>query len=400
MSNEEDHETDEDIAFDVLPMEVVEKAVPLELTQLSPWHRPRKQFVRQNQWLYLVKNLVGKISNTHWLPVQASGIQELKYLTLPGIDYFDVKVIGEYCKTEGISVTSTGFLAGQETNPHVARAKLRETALVEAGLISIQSHTTNRRLEEVAHDGSSAYRELKRRGPFHVVNIDACGSISPSANDDPQRIVNAIYKIIEYQLSACSGRWLLFLTTDARKETLSADTATKFAGAIAKNAQNSADFKASALALFEATDENIADALKAAQGDIGSKFVQFFALGFSKWLLHMVESKHWKMKVHSSYYYSTDVASIERPTMPCLAFEFLPPSAALADPNNIASVASANDGVVFDAHMRAVKKVSEMSDLDQRLANDDDLRLGMALATEQLLRDAGYAASAISSLAV
>ena len=51
-------EPDQQIADDVLPAQVDELAVPVDLDQLFPWHRPRKQLVREEQWLYFSRRLV------------------------------------------------------------------------------------------------------------------------------------------------------------------------------------------------------------------------------------------------------------------------------------------------------------------------------------------------------
>jgi hypothetical protein len=52
-----------------------------------------------------------------------------------------------------------------------------ETSLIQAGYIKDTSITLPRDFESICKTESGTLRELRRRAPFHVVNIDACGSI-------------------------------------------------------------------------------------------------------------------------------------------------------------------------------------------------------------------------------
>ena len=83
-------ETDQDIANSVLPVSIDTPAIPLDLNKLQPWHRARKQFIRERQWIYYAEQLINRIHETPWLSTPPQGIPELKYLTLPGMDYFEV----------------------------------------------------------------------------------------------------------------------------------------------------------------------------------------------------------------------------------------------------------------------------------------------------------------------
>ena len=166
-------ETDRQIAADILPAQIDDPAVPIELNVLHPWHRPRKQLVRERQWLYFSRHLIQGEKGQPGLPCPPNGDPEVRYLTLPGIDYLDVRQLADVCRELGCRLTSTGFQSGGEKNPYVARAKVREKSLIDAGHISINSHTFPRRFEDITHADSQAYRDLKRKGPFHIVNIDA-----------------------------------------------------------------------------------------------------------------------------------------------------------------------------------------------------------------------------------
>src|ERR1700692_2937084 len=107
-------ENDEAIANDVLPSEVVEPAVPIPLSSLQPWHRPRKQFIRETQWVRYSRRLIERLKGTPALRTEVGERPEVRCLTLPGIDYLDVRLLADMCRDLGCILTSSGFLAAAE----------------------------------------------------------------------------------------------------------------------------------------------------------------------------------------------------------------------------------------------------------------------------------------------
>ena len=383
---------------DVLPAQVEEPAVPVELTTLQPWHRPRKQFVRERQWIHYSRLLIERERDSAALPVPVEGDPEVRYLTLPGIDYIDVRMLGEMCRKMHCLLTSTGFIAGSEDNPQVARAKIRESTLVGAGYITERSHTFARRFEELADDGGQAMRELERKGPFHIINVDPCGSIASPNAQHARRIVDAIHKVIEFQIDKMAGRWLLFLTADVRPESLAPETFTRLTRAIVRNAEQSNDFRRRMMSVFNGNHDDVESIIREASSNGGQTYLKLFSLGFAKWLLHLARNKDWDLKTHSSYCYSTAGGNLESPTMTCLAFEFVPPPRTLRDEFGVSRAPAARQDRREDTSMRAIEKVSRMDDLDLRLRSSNALRRDMAERTRLLLHEAGYADTALNQL--
>lgn len=392
------NESDQQIADDVLPVIADDLAVPVELNQLMPWHRPRKQFIRERQWIYFSERLINEQKNTPSLPIPPQGVPEVRYLTLPGTDYLDVRLLGELCLRLDCCLTSTGFLAGGETNPYVARAKVREGALIEAGYITDKSYTFRRRLEDVTSAKGQAYREIQRKGPFHIVNIDACGSIAAPAADHATRLIDAIYRIIEFQFATKSGRWLLFVTADIRHNSIAAETLCRLCKAIYQNADEDEGFRNSVLSLFGENDADITSIVSEISGHTGEKFLKLFSLGFAKWLLHLARAKEWDMHTHSTYCYSTKGKEDETPTMVCLAFEFLPPPPGLHDRFQVSRAEPIDIGQSQDTSIRVVTKISEMANLDNRMRACANLREQMVERTKQLLKEIGYSPEVLRGL--
>ena len=115
--------SNQQIIEDVLPAEV-EAAVPIPLDTLRPWHRPRKQFIREHQWMQISKEFIQREKDGPGLVIPPEGLPEVRYLTLPGIDYLDVRLLATLCNELGCCLTSTGFLAGNERNPRGCSCKI------------------------------------------------------------------------------------------------------------------------------------------------------------------------------------------------------------------------------------------------------------------------------------
>lgn len=391
-------DSDEEIAEDVLPVAVIEIAVPAELNQLAPWHRPRKQFIRRDQWGMLTERVINNLKGTPHLPQQIGGAREVKYLTLPGTDFLDVEMLGEIAQELDCTLTSIGFLASSEGNAAIARAEMRQEGLIEAGLISNRSLTLNRRIEEVTSKSSAAYRELKSRGPYHVINIDACGSIALPGANERNRIIQVIHTLLEYQFAHYRGRWLLFVTSDVRQPNFDEDTMNSLMFSIRQNAAQNEEFKDETKQLFANNEDEFNSSLEIFASSSPDNFTRVFSLGFGKWMLGLAREAGWDMKMHPAYCYSTSVGGNNAATMPCLAFEFIPPNAVLNDPAGIALTAAPVVPEYGQRALRVLQKVRIMENLDDRLAANEQERAELAAATRERLARIGYTPEALQGL--
>ena len=382
--------TDRQLADDVLPAQVDELAVPVELKRKLPWHTLRKQLVREMQWIYFARRLIEREKGKPGLPQEGDVQPEVRYLTLPGIDYLDVRQLGAECKKLECRLTSTGFQSGGEGNREIARAKLREQSLVDAGLITGNSHTFPRRFEEIIHVGSEAYRELKSRGPFHIVNVDACGSVAAPGADHQNRLIDAVYRIVELQLELKTGRWLLFVTADVRPGSVAEATLDRLCETIFSNADENEGFRTAALPLLGAGGADIRKAVEAASGEAGTRFLRLFGLGMAKWFLHLARGKNWDMKTHHPFCYSTMPGDDVTPSMICLAFEFLPPPPGLHDQFQVVRARPAPGPRHKDTSIRAAEKFLGMTNADCRIRTNGQLRAQMVERLRKLLAEAGY----------
>ena len=393
-------EVDEVITDDVLPEEIDDLAVPVKLDKLLPWHRPRKQLVREDQWIFHSRRLIKKESNKHGLREPATSAREVRYLTLPGVDYLDVRQLADVCRDLDCSLTSTGFQSGSETNPYVARAQIREKALIDDGHITHRSHTFTRRFEEIVSPNSVAYRDLKSRAPFHIVNMDACGSIAAPTAGHANRLIDAMYRLVEMQLELMSGRWLLLVTTDVRPEAIARQTLDRLCEAIFTNADENESFRDRAERLLDEGRKDVRTAALAVSQRAGTSFLQLFALGLAKWFLHLVRVKNWEMETHVPYCYSTRRKGDDTPSMVCLAFEFVPPPAGLEDRYGVTHVGPAPSTGTEDTSILAIDKIADMANADAQILADASLRARVTENLRHWLDDAGYQPDVLAAVGV
>lgn len=391
MSTPED-DFEEDIGSAVLPVEVEEAAVPIALNTLQPWHRPRKQYVRERQWQTCANHLIQRLQNS-----QAPSLRDgkLNYLTLPGIDHFDVEVIGQTAKAAGLKLEATGFLSEAESDPIKARSQVRADALIKRGLIEDTSITFPYRFEDMSSRKSQAYREIKSRAPFHIINVDACGSIALPKAQQSSRIIDALHSLIELQLGTMNDPWALFLTTDARPESLSIDVQNALDDAIRQNAAASEVFRDGAISCVGFDGQELEAALATAQDD-PAKFVSKFSLGLSKWLLHNADAKGWDLKSKVFFCYSTRPGEDDRVSMPCLAFEFRRRPVVMPDLFGAVQNEPLQQANQPDYSSIALERASAMENLDQLFAESAEIRLDYAQKQRLLLQDAGYSEVALA----
>ena len=391
-------EMDRQIADEVLPALIDDLARPAPLDKLLPWHRPRKQLVREEQWLRYSRDLLRNQRGKPGLSSPDGSSPDVRYLTLPGIDYLDVQQLAALCRCLDCSLTSVGFQSGDEGSPQIARAQVREKSLIDAGHITRQSHTFPRRFEDIIHRESQAFRDLRRQGPFHIVNIDACGSIARPAAGHASRLVDALYRVAELQFELKAGRWLLLVTTDARPDSVAETTLARLCDAIFSNAETNEDFRILATPLLDPAAADIRAAAELAAKKTGASFLRLFSLGLAKWLLDLAHSKNWDMKTHHPYCYSTMRGPDITPSMACLAFEFLPPSPRLADRFEVVHAVPAPEPEREDTSVRAAEQVRRMTNADIKIEEDEPLRLRMTENLRRSLQEAGYPTAVLEQL--
>ena len=159
----------------------------------------KKHFVRKNGWLPPFTNY----------KQQTGG--RVRYLTLCGKLAIDVRYFaqkGVLQRNESLNeYPDVTFIEDQDQD----YAIIAETL----GRVRLPIHA---RLEDALLDSSHiSHSDLVSSFPYHVLNLDFCGSIVPKEDHPFSETLQCINKVVELQAREGASRWHLFLTFRAQR---------------------------------------------------------------------------------------------------------------------------------------------------------------------------------------
>jgi hypothetical protein len=222
-------------ADDIVEVATYEAILP-RTRDFLPWHRPRKQFVRQHQWCEEIERMLNDS------PL-ADGT--LKYMGLPGVDLLDLRHFhSAVCETRNISLRFLGFNSGakptndEHTELNISLDEVRRLARVDP-----MSDVIGDNFALVAKEDSLACRKTRELGPYDVINLDLCdgfGAQAPCALD--QTYYNAVNSLLALQ-SRSKSPWLLLLTTRADRANVDTQVLQALLTKYTANLANCASFR-------------------------------------------------------------------------------------------------------------------------------------------------------------
>jgi hypothetical protein len=352
--------------------------------KFKPWHKPRKQWVRRHQWHSEVVRL---IDESHF----ADDARIFRYLSMPGEDLLDVRVLREACEAAGLKLRFTGLNDVDIGSPDDIQLNLSESAVRGLPAIHPGSRILREKFQAIAEPASLAYAEVQGSGPFNAINIDLCDHLAlREQNTDDRTIIDALAEIIRVQLRHAMQPWLLFITTRIRPGHVQAANLQALVQAIRDNIGKSEDFAARTAHLLKREGDELAAALDDPDALTPSEFKDLFCLGFGKWLLSYISQAQpaRALQMLPSCYYSVfdgqpDMLSLAfrcdvvlRP--PVDAYKIVPAAAVPAEQPEV------------EMAMSLVEETIRLADLDGVMAADSTLFEAMTGETETLLRSAQY----------
>ena len=360
------------------------KYQPLEKKKFQPWHKPRKQWCRYNQWLL----------GLSWVIDTADGFngedseKTFNYLGLPGDDLLDLRLFADGCQRKGVKLKYLGFKTTNTNELRLSESELHKKRSVASG-----SKMLVEPLESLARKESSAYVEAKQYNGFHMINFDLCKSIAkPKLSGDTY--FEALGNLLELQTNYMREPWTLFITTYACKESVIDGVMKPLLMAVKDNNDKNPTFtgKLRDELLIEA--ESVVNAIEDLSLLTEQEFFDLFALGLSKWLLKIClsVSKAWKVVMTPSCKYMTGGSSRGgEPNMLSLAFRFEYVHQPANDEYDLISPRkSAEEVSELDSALDMVTKVGEIFNLDLNLENNKKLAGELAEHSADLLADARY----------
>jgi len=369
---------EEQLADDIVPEIPYEAPLPSQ-REFLPWHRPRKQFVRQYQWCEQINRLLTDA------PL-SDGI--LKYLGLPGTDLLDLRhFYSSVCEGNDISFRFLGFNASARPDSaaqvelNISLDEVRRLPQVDP-----RSDVIGDDFALLSKNDSIAWKRAHELGPFDVINLDLCDGFGAQT---PGSLENDYYNAVNnlMVLQARSPRpWLMLLTTRADKDNVDLTVLAALVEKYKRNLIDCTDFRTASAVTF-----NIDDAAKLeAATHTPSGLLSVFMTGLCKWLLNLglQHRPQTAVELKSAIGYRV-VRTATKQDLISLALRFTPQFHSISDPMNLATGA----GTLLDEcklSTMALKRAAKLRDADHQLACDETLNQAMVNATAALLSSARY----------
>ncbi len=347
----------------------------------KPWHKPRKQWIRLRQWNDQIGQLIDELNLSD---------RPLRYLSLPGEDLLDIRVIQELCKVKGVQLKYLGFDNGTyspdaETERNISKSEVFQSSVIYPG-----SDVKKDDFARVSDENSQAYKVAKNQGPYDIINLDLCGSFSRRQG---RPYYNALCNLINIQIRERSQPWLLFLTTRADFGQVNNDDLPNYWLNLRYNMQQSDTFT-------DRLDRLLGNRLDQISGNLQkelsrlerAKFGRLFALCIVKWLLRLMSSGSpiWITEMLDSYWYR--VSSAKVPNMLSLSFQFRQVTDTRQDPTGLADAPDPSNEEFDESALAiaALTKTESLGEIDKLLRDDRTLYNEMIKESEKLLGSARY----------
>ncbi|HBX8276139.1 PP_RS20740 family protein [Klebsiella pneumoniae] len=295
--HDSDQNTD-DLLLGILDDVEIEPMNRMVKSNFEAWHLPRKQYVRVYQWIFLINRYRAKLLR---------GCTTLKYLSLPGDDLLDLRVLHEeFCSKTKITLEFLGFnkYPRDINNPRNNDVNLSLVEVKEKQYISPTSDILNNDIRLISNKTSTAYKETSERGPYDVINLDFCDSIFSKQSESHN--THALLREIIYIQSSRRRPWLMFITTRVGESYIDRETLDKLMACFQDNLKNDVFSSAAKEKLSISGFSDVSNALK--QND---SHINITLISLLKWLLSYALSfkPAFKIELCSTMTYVVDINS-------------------------------------------------------------------------------------------
>lgn len=407
--------SDSDLAEDIVPAEAPQHVEPPPAlrTDFKPWHRVRKQFIRDNQWNHEIHHLAQRLrrdlqkterecgagnpgaeaNQPEPIPETIRIDRPLRCFTLPGDELLDIRCLREKLQAEGCYLRFLGFNNTLRDHKALRKMAVSESAVTQLSRVCRDSHVSNDTFQDISSNNTQAYRLFRQYGPYDVVNLDLCDSLVPrGASNETNRNYTALHQLLNFQIQYQRTPWLLFATTQVDRTTLHQPELNQLAAPTRNNCDKFQSFaKALSGVIPEASFKSQEHAL-----DISyltpDHLVRVFGVVLGKWLVSILHpaSPRCVVKLLSTYRY-TIRADIDV-EMLSLAFLITPHYGPPVDSTGLSQLRPQERALPAEEQIGIdiVTTAEYIKDVDHLLAQDQNLRAQLAKRKAALLASAGY----------
>lgn len=346
------------------------QAVPKEF---QPWHRPRKQFVRREQWSALLRRLFDGRPTT----------DPLRYLGLPGFDLLDLRYLyEEICRADERPMRFLGF--NTEAQPGSAAHIELSLSLDEVRRlpnVDPMSNVIHDDFRRIAAEASIAWDRTLSLGPFDVVNIDLCDGLATDPPGMEASIYAALARLVALQVRS-DKPWLLLVTTRIGRGMFDPDAEQRLLEIFRANVGACDGFVEACADLLEADPASIDTA-----GCSETDFLGLMVVALAKWVSALAQAPGPnRVELASTHGYRVEPGAACEDLV-SLALRFEPVIAAPTDALSPSPPVPVDECAIAKAIAR---RAAARRDVDAILTERVELHEALAMETEALLMLARY----------
>lgn len=381
----------DDLDFGLGYEDVTHGSISLK-TKFLPWHKPRKQYIRNHQWNRVTAKLIEHLK----LKEKA---RPLQYLSLPGSDLLDVRSLYSICAKEEVRLKFVGLnevTAGDKESMMDQVISINELRGLQ--FIDPSSDVYADQLERLCVTNSIAQQQvIKPSTSYDVINIDLCRSMLESPpKEKHSNYYNALYRLLRHQADNRTEDWLFFVTTRTNRDMVNDDAFRTFVAVLEKifDLDQSVYDKCNELRIFG--DEVLVERRIVCEKIDPISYNNLVSAGIGKWVLGALSDNKpaHKSKMMTLFGYNV----FPKNDSPCdmMSFGFwckhIPNKAedtfGLAGSGVNLSTESA-DLAVSKARVAVIESVSKVVDVDLQMSNDSTFE-EMLNASCALMKSARY----------
>ncbi|MUK37827.1 hypothetical protein GNP82_09710 [Aliivibrio fischeri] len=329
----------------------------------KPWHKPRKQFIRDKQWLEQFKRLLGSS--------KYRSIDTVNYFGLPGGDLLDINYLyeGMLNSSRGGS-KRLGFHGFINSSTDFNKAQGELSKILDKDRIEGRSVVERFRFEDLQKTNSDAWVRVKNFGDYHFINLDFCNNVMS------HETLVSIYNLLQHQMKKVIGiPWLFCLTTRLNRDSTTEAIVSRFRDIITESL--------GAQQLNEKIEECFSEvhnyfSNRETGGDIGgveddTLMNQILQICLVLWILKEATGRNFNVALKSSMKYSVDLFSRES-DMHSFVFSFEKEEEFTSD---LLGLSEGNESVVNEVNFDtiatpALERLSNSADVDDILEQDKE----------------------------
>ena len=341
--------------------------------EFKPWHKPRKQYIRELVWRSAVE----------WVLREKGAKQssrELSYLGLPGEDLLDLRYFHSEFIEEIDTMRFLGFDTSINDRNSMASISLQEVKNLER-VAGPASDVRSARFEDIGRKNSVANQAVLEFGAVDVINIDLCDDFS-SSGPTGSALYEAFATIFGMQKRRADP-WCILLTTRVGASDSHRYVGDRLLALISDNLSTCDAFAGS----FRS---NVYDGDLQHGIESDAQYFDVITVGYVKWFARIALQISNAMEIGCVSKYRIAEAD-GTPDMLALSLLFTPVHVPAEDPSGFAPVGSDNPLPSECALVKRVPHIVKQGiDVDSDMQADAELRRRAEENSAELLVQARY----------